>query len=44
MPRVSIIIVNWNGLEHLETCLESLKARTFRTLEMAMVNKGATEG
>jgi GT2 family glycosyltransferase len=44
MPRVSIIIVNWNGQEHLETCLESLKAQTFRDFEVIMVDNGSTDG
>jgi GT2 family glycosyltransferase len=44
MPRVSIIIVNWNGLEHLETCLESLEAQTFRDFEVVMVDNGSTDG
>ena len=44
MPRVSIIIVNWNGLEHLETCLESLTAQTFRDFEVVMVDNGSTDG
>ena len=44
MPRVSIIIVNWNGLEHLETCLDSLKAQTFRDFEVVLVDNGSTDG
>lgn len=44
MPRVSIIIVNWNGLEHLETCLESLKAQTFREFEVVLVDNGSADG
>lgn len=43
-PRVSIIIVNWNGLEHLETCLESLKAQLFKDFEVVMVDNGSTDG
>lgn len=44
MPRVSIIIINWNGLEHLETCLESLKAQTFRDFEVVLVDNGSADG
>jgi GT2 family glycosyltransferase len=43
MPRISIIIVNWNGLEHLETCLESLKAQTVRDFEVVMVDNGSSD-
>lgn len=42
-PKVSIIIVNWNGLAHLETCLESLKAQSFRDFEVVMVDNGSTD-
>lgn len=44
MSRVSIIIVNWNGLEHLETCLESLKGQTFREFEVVLVDNGSSDG
>jgi GT2 family glycosyltransferase len=42
--RVSIIIVNWNGREHLATCLESLAAQTFRDFEVVLVDNGSTDG
>jgi len=42
--RVSIIIVNWNGLEHLPTCLESLSAQTFRDFEVVLVDNGSSDG
>ncbi len=44
MPKVSIIIVNWNGLEHLGTCLESLQAQTLRDFEVVLVDNGSTDG
>jgi GT2 family glycosyltransferase len=43
-PRVSIIIVNWNGLEHLETCLESLQNQAFRDFEVVLVDNGSRDG
>jgi len=44
MPRVSIIIVNWNGRHHLEECLESIAAQTFRGYEVVLVDNGSTDG
>jgi GT2 family glycosyltransferase len=44
MPRVSIIIVNWNGLEHLEVCLDSLRAQTFQDFEVVLVDNGSRDG
>jgi GT2 family glycosyltransferase len=43
-PRVSVLIVNWNGLAHLETCLDSLKAQIFRDFEVILVDNGSTDG
>lgn len=42
--RVSIIIVNWNGLHHLEICLDSLKAQTFADFEVVLVDNGSSDG
>jgi GT2 family glycosyltransferase len=44
MPHTSIIIVNWNGLEHLETCLDSLQAMTCRDFEVVLVDNGSSDG
>lgn len=44
MARVSIIIVNWNGRHHLEECLESIAAQTFRDFEVVLVDNGSTDG
>jgi len=41
---VSVIIPNWNGAEHLPTCLESLKRQTLAGLEVIVVDNGSTDG
>lgn len=43
-PRVSVIIVNWNGLEHLDTCLGSLQEQTFNDFEVVLVDNGSRDG
>ncbi|WP_243370829.1 glycosyltransferase family 2 protein [Geotalea sp. SG265] len=43
-PRASIIIVNWNGIEHLPSCLDSLAAQSFRDFEVILVDNGSTDG
>jgi GT2 family glycosyltransferase len=43
-PKVSIVIVNWNGLAHLATCLDSLAAQTFRDFEVILVDNGSADG
>ena len=42
--KASIIIVNWNGKEHLPVCLESLMAQTFRNFETILVDNGSADG
>jgi GT2 family glycosyltransferase len=44
LPRASIIVVNWNGLEHLEACLGSLAAQGFRDFEVLLVDNGSVDG
>ena len=43
-PVASVIIVNWNGLEHLPVCLDSLAAQTFRDFEVILVDNGSRDG
>jgi GT2 family glycosyltransferase len=43
-PAVSIIIVNWNGRDHLPDCLDSLSAQTFRDFEVILVDNGSEDG
>jgi len=40
-PRVSIIILNWNGLEDTVECLESLKKITYPNYEVIVVDNGS---
>ena len=45
-PAVSVVIVNWNGLEHLETCLGSIAASDVPSsqLQVVLVDNGSTDG
>jgi GT2 family glycosyltransferase len=40
----SVIIPNWNGAEHLPTCLDSLQAQTFADFETIVADNGSTDG
>ncbi len=42
-PRVSVILVNWNGLVHLPECLASLQNQIFRDFEVILVDNGSTD-
>lgn len=42
--RVSIIIPHWNGREHLDDCLNSLRKQTFENFEVILADNGSTDG
>jgi len=42
-PRVSVIIVNWNGAEHLRICLPSLLSQSFTSLEIVVVDNRSSD-
>ncbi len=44
MPKLSIIIPHWNGREHLERCLTSLRQQTFTDFEVILVDNASTDG
>ncbi|MGD2165113.1 MAG: glycosyltransferase family 2 protein [Anaerolineae bacterium] len=44
MPRASVIIPNWNGLEHLPRCLDSLYAQTLTDIEIIVADNGSSDG
>ena len=40
-PKVSIIILNWNGLEDTIECLESLRKITYPNYQVIVVDNGS---
>lgn len=44
LPRVSVIIPNWNGRHHLDDCLSSLRRQTFDRHEVILADNGSTDG
>lgn len=42
-PKVSIIIVNWNGLDHLQKCLGSIVNQSFKDFEIIFVDNGSKD-
>lgn len=44
LPRVSIIIVNWNGVHLLKECLDSVFKQTFKDFEVILVDNGSIDG
>ena len=43
-PRVAIIVLNWNGKEDTEKCLDSLEKITFPNKEILLIDNGSTDG
>jgi GT2 family glycosyltransferase len=43
MKKVSIIIVNWNGLHHLKKCLPTLKKITYPNYEIILVDNASKD-
>ena len=41
---ISVIVLNWNGKQHLKTCLSSLEKQIFRDFEIILVDNGSTDG
>jgi len=44
VPDVSVVIVTWNGRQHLETCLSAVEAQQDVSVETILVDNGSTDG
>ena len=44
LPEVSVVIVSWNGREHLERCLASVAAQQGVAAETIVVDNASTDG
>src|SRR5258708_1721280 len=44
MPKVSIIVLNWNGRKFLENCLDSLQKLTYNSIEIIVVDNNSKDG
>lgn len=42
-PKVSVIIVNYNGSHHLVNCLDSLKATDYPSFDLILVDNSSTD-
>src|ERR1700694_1754540 len=45
-PSVSLVVLNWNGREFLDTCLDSLERLDYpnERLELVLCDNGSTDG
>ena len=42
-PRVAVIVLNYNGVDHLRSCLPSLEALDYDNVEIVVADNGSTE-
>jgi len=43
-PLVSVVVVNYNGMEVIEPCLRSVFSQEYRPIEVIVVDNGSTDG
>jgi GT2 family glycosyltransferase len=43
-PKISVIVVNWNGKHFLDTCLTALGRQSFTDFEVILVDNGSADG
>lgn len=44
MKRVSVVIPNYNGMQYIKACLDSLMQQTIKDWEILFVDNGSTDG
>lgn len=44
IPKVTVVVVNWNGRHLLQECLEALSCQTYRDFSAVVVDNGSTDG
>ncbi|MBI4894348.1 MAG: glycosyltransferase family 2 protein [Candidatus Aenigmarchaeota archaeon] len=42
--KLTVLVVNWNGLDHLKGLLPTLRKQTFRDFEVLISDQGSTDG
>ncbi len=42
--RLSVVIPNWNGVQHLPVCLGALRAQTYLEVEVIVADNASTDG
>lgn len=43
-PLVHVLVVNWNGLEHLESCFESLLRQSYTNARYILIDNASRDG
>jgi len=43
-PLISVVVLNWNGRQVVDKCLQSLQEQTYHLLEIIVVDNASTDG
>ena len=43
-PLVHVLVINWNGLEHVEECFHSLLASPYRNVKFVLLDNASSDG
>lgn len=43
-PLVHVLVINWNGIEHLQECFDALCANAYTNARFVLVDNGSTDG
>ncbi len=43
-PLVHVLVINWNGLTHLEACFSSLRESTYANARHILVDNASSDG
>lgn len=44
MPLISVVMLNWNGLDDTKRCIKTLKKNTYPNFEIIIVDNGSEDG
>ncbi len=42
-PLVHVLVINWNGLDHLEVCFDTLLLSTYKNVRFVLIDNGSTD-
>lgn len=43
-PKISVVVLNWNGLHMIDECLDSLTVQSYKNFEIIVVDNGSIDG
>ena len=44
MNAITVVIPNWNGMEVIKPCLDSLRSQSMKAFSTILIDNGSTDG